>query len=390
MCSADIGIDPASQLLHWGELRDALNATGHRVLYSICPHSTVPRTGPSAPWWHNGTGLVYAPPLSWTAEQRKGLANSLLVEYTNLFDIWYAPHWLSWRNCPGPHCNTSSPGGLLTNIDAMVQLTKPEYSGPGSWADGDMLQVCNYGEGGKDAGGRGDGGMTLEEYRASLSIWAVLASPIIISADLRTLRQRHPECLDMLRGSAEVLAISQDKLGRPGRLVHQATNASDPHEPPTTTTIVSQVWVRDLEGGDVAAVRTTPLSIPMPLITSWGMMLLPSTRVVLTTRLFVQTVHQRCSSSFPFSIFHFSFSFLFFLSLRQVCNVAETPPKSNQVLFNRAEYASAITLKWASAGLVGPRRVRDVWRGTDLGVHETSLSVTVESHAAVVVRLALR
>ena len=386
----DIGIDPASQLLHWGELRDALNATGHRVLYSICPHSTVPRTGPSAPWWHNGTGLVYAPPLSWTAEQRKGLANSLLVEYTNLFDIWYAPHWLSWRNCPGPHCNTSSPGGLLTNIDAMVQLTKPEYSGPGSWADGDMLQVCNYGEGGKDAGGRGDGGMTLEEYRASLSIWAVLASPIIISADLRTLRQRHPKCLDMLRGSADVLAISQDKLGRPGRLVHQATNASDPQEPPTTTTIVSQVWVRDLEGGDVAAVRTKPLSIPMPLITSWGMMLLlPSTRVVLTTRLFVQTVHAYSVVRVLFCLFLFLSCFWFFSFAEASVQRRRNPPKSNQVLFNRAEHASAITLEWASAGLVGPRRVRDVWRGTDLGVHDTSLSVTVESHAAVVVRLAL-
>ena len=84
MCSVDIGIDPASQLLHWGELRDALNATGHRILYSICPHTTVPETGPSAPWWRNGTGLVYAPPLTWTALQRKGLANSLLVEYVNL------------------------------------------------------------------------------------------------------------------------------------------------------------------------------------------------------------------------------------------------------------------------------------------------------------------
>ena len=36
-----------------------------------------------------------------------------------------------------------SPGGLLTDIDAMVALTSPEDSGPGSWADADMLQVCN-------------------------------------------------------------------------------------------------------------------------------------------------------------------------------------------------------------------------------------------------------
>mgnify|MGYP002810730319 CR=1 FL=1 len=31
-------------------------------------------------------------------------------------------------------------GGLLTDVDAMVALTKPEYSGPGSWADADSEQ----------------------------------------------------------------------------------------------------------------------------------------------------------------------------------------------------------------------------------------------------------
>ena len=63
--------------------------------------------------------------------------------------------------------------------------------GPGSWADADMLQVCNFGQGGAAAGGRGDHGMTLEEYRAEYSIWAVFASPMIISANLVTVCHRH-------------------------------------------------------------------------------------------------------------------------------------------------------------------------------------------------------
>ena len=42
------------------------------------------------PWYKNGTGLVYAPPPAWTARERRGVANSLLVEYTNLFDFWWA------------------------------------------------------------------------------------------------------------------------------------------------------------------------------------------------------------------------------------------------------------------------------------------------------------
>ena len=99
----------------------------------------------------------------------------------------------------------------------MVALTSPEDSGPGSWADADMLQVCNCktnapsdlhvcrladaesicadGKGGTNAGGRDDGGMTLEEYRASYSIWAVLASPIIISYSIPQGSVHHGICL---------------------------------------------------------------------------------------------------------------------------------------------------------------------------------------------------
>ena len=75
---------------NWQGLRDALNKTGHPIYYSICPHGHVPPDGPSAPWYKNGTGLGYTPPLSWTESERKETANSLLVEYTNLFDFWYA------------------------------------------------------------------------------------------------------------------------------------------------------------------------------------------------------------------------------------------------------------------------------------------------------------
>ena len=73
-------MDPTIQLKNWQDLRDALNRTGKAIYYSICPHSIVPPTGTSEPWYKNGSGLVYAPPLSWTAADRKGVANSLLVE----------------------------------------------------------------------------------------------------------------------------------------------------------------------------------------------------------------------------------------------------------------------------------------------------------------------
>lgn len=36
--------------------------------------------------------------------------------------------------------------------------------------------------------------MTMREYTSHLSLWSIFGSPLILSADLRTVKQRHPEC----------------------------------------------------------------------------------------------------------------------------------------------------------------------------------------------------
>ena len=85
-------------------------------------------------------------------------------------------------------------------------------SGAGTWMDADMLQLCTYGEGatrhwnstGEPNNMHGQG-LTFTEYKAHLSVWAVLASPLIQSADLRTVGQRHPECLELML-NPEILA----------------------------------------------------------------------------------------------------------------------------------------------------------------------------------------
>ena len=324
-------VDPAIQLRHWQMLRDALNATGRPMHYSICPHGHVPATGPSAPWYKNGTGLGYSPPFSWSGAERTQLANTILVEYTNLFDFWYAEHWQDFRTCgptpqcPGckltPACHKSGPGGLLTNVDAMVALTKPAYSGPGSWADGDMLHVCNYGKGGADAGGRNDGGMTLEEYRASYSVYAVLASPIIISADLRSIEREHPACLAMLK-NRELLAVHQDALAKPGALLRQRTNSSGGSSGNATrsTDIVEQVFSRELAPPAAGC----------------------AARAV--------------------------------------------------VMFNRAEQPTNMTVAWAELGLPAsgaPYSVRDVWAhnayGADRGAFATGYTAVVPKHGVAMV-----
>jgi len=219
--------EPVPQYEHWVSLRDALNATGKPIYYSICPHTQSPDVGPGRAYQNF---LSYAPPASWTAEQRQKLANSLLVEFVNTLDFWYSPH---------SYGGTTPPGGIITNIDSWASLTEPQYAVPGSHNDLDMLQMCMYGKGATPHGE----GMTLSEYRAHYSVWVVLGSPIILSADFRTLAREHPDCMSLLMNEA-VLAVNQDAGMHAARMVSQTTNSSDV----TSATITQQVFARPLDG----------------------------------------------------------------------------------------------------------------------------------------------
>ena len=55
-------------------------------------------------------------------------------------------------------------------------------------------------------------GMTLGQSRAQLSMWSILKSPLLASADLTAVDQ---SVIDIL-GNAEVLAVSDDPLGKEG------------------------------------------------------------------------------------------------------------------------------------------------------------------------------
>jgi alpha-galactosidase len=70
---------------------------------------------------------------------------------------------------------------------------------PGHWNDPDMLEV-------------GNGGMTAVEYRTHMSLWSILAAPLIAGNDLRSMT---PEIRDILL-NREVIAVDQDRLGKAG------------------------------------------------------------------------------------------------------------------------------------------------------------------------------
>jgi alpha-galactosidase len=96
-----------------------------------------------------------------------------------------------------------------------------KYAGPGHWNDPDMLEV-------------GNGKLTEDENRVHMSLWAILASPLLAGNDLS---QMKPETSAILT-NRDVIAIDQDPLGKQGDRV----SAVGPVE----------IWSKPLKGGDVA------------------------------------------------------------------------------------------------------------------------------------------
>jgi len=77
-----------------------------------------------------------------------------------------------------------------------------KFAGPGHWNDPDMLEV-------------GNGGMKDNEYRMHMSLWCLLAAPLLAGNDLTTMM---PQTLAILT-NPEVIAVDQDPAGIQGRII---------------------------------------------------------------------------------------------------------------------------------------------------------------------------
>src|SRR5262249_54146659 len=128
---------------------------------------------------------------------------------------WGASYGNLWRTTPDI---TPTYASLLSIFHATVALDG--YAGPGGWNDPDMLEVGN--------------GMTETEDRTEVSLWAMLAAPLISGANLVSATDT---TLSILR-NADVIAVDQDSLGRPA---HQVSAAGG-----------LDVLARPLSNGDVA------------------------------------------------------------------------------------------------------------------------------------------
>jgi alpha-galactosidase len=168
------------------KMRDALRSTGRPIVYSLCEY---------------GEGSVW----KWGAAVGGNLwrtTGDISDRYARMEEIGFAQAGLA------------------------------RFAGPGHWNDPDMLEV-------------GNGGMSSEEYRTHMSLWAILAAPLLAGNDLTTMSS---ETIALLT-NREVIAVDQDPLGKQGDRFSE--------EGPI------EIWVRPLAGGSKAVGVFNRLAAPL-------------------------------------------------------------------------------------------------------------------------------
>ncbi|XP_012597309.1 alpha-N-acetylgalactosaminidase [Microcebus murinus] len=143
----------------------------------------------------NVTGRPIAFSCSWPAYEG-GLPPN--VNYTRLAEICNL-----WRNYDDVQ---DSWGSVLSILDwfAEHQDVLQPVAGPGHWNDPDMLIIGNF-------------GLSLDQARAQMALWTMLAAPLFMSTDLRTISAQN---MDILQNPL-MIKINQDPLGIQGRRIRK-------------------------------------------------------------------------------------------------------------------------------------------------------------------------
>ena len=186
---------PAPALPIYTKLQRAIAATGRQILLSVC------EWGYQDPWtWAAGVGSTWR-------------TTGDYFSYGAPRDYWKA---------------------ILKILDLNAALAP--YAHPGAWNDPNAMLI-------------GTGALTPTEERAQLSLWSMLAAPLIAGGDLSTA----PRATISVLTNREVIAVDQDPAGEQGtRVVHGANY---------------QVWLRTLAGGSHALLLLNSGSRPATLTT---------------------------------------------------------------------------------------------------------------------------
>ena len=92
----------------------------------------------------------------------------------------------------------------------------------------------------------GNGGMTADEYRTHMSLWSLLAAPLLAGNDLRAMSDETKSILM----NKEVIAIDQDREGVQGVAVRKEGECTlAPANRPAAQIACREVWKKQLANG---------------------------------------------------------------------------------------------------------------------------------------------
>jgi alpha-galactosidase len=128
------------------------------------------------------------------------------------------------------------------------------HAGPGAWNDMDMLVVGLRGTGQK--GGLGSG-CTDHEYRAQMSMWCILCSPLLAGCDLSKMDRATADLLM----NPEVISVNQDPLGKQGVFAARCG--------------LGEVWKKPLSDGSLAVCLLNRGESPAEIEAAWRVLGLP-------------------------------------------------------------------------------------------------------------------
>jgi len=143
--------------------------------------------------WLNKTGRPIVFSCSWPAYQE---GSGIKPDYVSI-----AKHCNLWRNYDDIDDSWNSVSSII-EFYGQDKSGFVEVAGPGNWNDPDMLIIGDY-------------GLSWEQQRSQMALWSIMASPLIMSVDLRTIRT---DSRALLQNRAAI-AINQDPLGVQGRRI---------------------------------------------------------------------------------------------------------------------------------------------------------------------------
>lgn len=187
-------------IVRYKRMADALHKTGRSIVFSVCEWGAFD----SEPWtWADSIGGNY-----WRTTW-------------DIRNTWKLNHDVSHT-------------GIMDILDINAPLDK--YARPGHWNDPDMLvvgindkeeTVVNV----SDENGKP---LTVEEQRSHMSLWCLMASPLLCGNDIRKMNNDTKEILL----NPEILSLDQDALGKQARIIRKDS--------------VSEIFLKPLIGGAFA------------------------------------------------------------------------------------------------------------------------------------------